>query len=57
MTFVLILHVPIDHNGWTGTDHLPTLQVEACTLEDARAKVATILALLPVGTWADITPV
>jgi hypothetical protein len=57
MTFVLIFRVPIDRNGWTGTDHLPTLQIEACTPKDARAKVSTILAHLPEGTWADITPV
>ena len=57
MTFTVIIRVPINQDGWEGTDHLPTLQIEACTPKDARAKVSTILAHMPKETWADITPV
>jgi len=57
MTFTVILRVPINQNGWVGTDHLPTLQIHADTPRDARAKVSVVLAHMPEGTWADVTPV
>ncbi len=57
MTFALTIRVPIDQHGWKGTDHLPTLQIDACTWEDAEAKVSIILAHMPPETVGELVPV
>ena len=50
MIFVLQIAVPIESNGYTGADHLPTLEVHATSEAEAERKVAELIKHLPDGT-------
>jgi len=56
MTFILTIRVPINQNGWEGMAHLPALQIDACTQQDAEAKVSVILSHMPRGSAGDLVP-
>ena len=56
MLFILTISVPRMVGGWEGRDHLPTLQLEASTWEDAESKVNDIIQHLPTGSVGDLVP-
>ena len=43
--------------AWEGTNHLPTLQIEAPTRGDAQARMRDVVSHMPEGTTFDLVAV
>ena len=50
MQFSIIITVPSGSNGWSGTIHLPSIQMHAPTERDATARMRDIIKHMPEGT-------
>jgi hypothetical protein len=50
MLFSIVITVPSSSFGWKGTVHLPTIQIQAPTKQDAINRVHSILYHLPKGS-------
>ena len=50
MQFSIVITVPTDSNGWTGTVHMPTIQMHAPCILDAIARMSDIVKHMPEGT-------
>lgn len=50
MEFSIVITVPTDSNGWTGTIQLPTIQMQAPTKPDAIGRMKDIIQHMPKGT-------
>ena len=50
MQFSIIITVPTESNGWTGTIHLPTIQIQAPTKPDAIERMFDVIKYMPKGT-------
>ena len=48
--FTIWIVIPTDHDGWEGSDHLPTYLVLAYNRDGAEAKARELLKHLPSGT-------
>jgi hypothetical protein len=57
MQFVIQIAIPVNDNGWEGTQFLPTIQMSAPCKVDAIARVATIISFMPEGTTYTIAAI
>jgi len=50
VTFSITISVPVTIDGWSGMDHLPTIQMETPLQSDMEVRMGDILRHLPQGT-------